>query len=1153
MSNLELTYNSFISRISETGKKDVVIKLVKNALLSLTVFIVLALVLISLEAIFEFSSAARKIMFFGFISAFAATLIMVIVYAVFGFKELNRPAKVNLYANKIGSHFPDIKDNLLNAIQVYDYTKRRDHIFSTDLAAETINLVNEKSKPYKFSNVISFRKNLPFVVTFASSLMLFAALILGFPNTFQAAANRLIDYNFTFVENTLGIAYEVKPGNIEISKGENVDVLAKIMFNDQNYKTEEITLNTKTVTNDGIEISSNSEKLTASAVNEFKASLKNINSGTIYWFEYKGIKSPVYNITVTNRPIIKSTKITVYPPAYTKLPSRTVDGTEISTIAGSRIYVEVEASDDLSKSYIQFSGGTPFAMELNGKNAVGSFVAGSNGTFKMSVSKDFNGKELSNINPQEYQLRVYPDEYPKISIVEPDNGETNVQGVKELLVRSRVSDDFGFTKMRLGYKVVKSKFGPVDKDYRFAEIQIKNTDATGLEVPYIWNLSPLNLGTEDEVEYFVEVYDNDGVSGPKMSRSEIRRLIYPSLEALLNKTEKTKEDVESQLKSAFDDAMDLKKELEDIKEQMENNPEELGLNDPKKQQEMMQKMENIQNNLNSTQQKLDDLMKELQQNSQVSKETLDKYMELQKLFQKIDSKELREALKKLQEAMKNLNKDELREAMKNFKFDEENFKKSLEKTMELLNKIMNEQKFGELTQKLDDMTKKQDELKQETKNSDAQNKDKMNELSKTQEQLKNELSDFQKQLKELSENMKKTGDQKLSKEMQKLLEEMMKKQLEQKMQNSQQNLQNQNKQQSEQQQEQLSQDLNQMNQQMQQMLSDMLEQENQKLMAKMQEYLKKMQEMSKKQGDLKEQSSELDKNSPQQDFQQQQQQQQNLQNQLSTLLDEMMSMAQQMQMNPMMSKNLGDAYNEMQKAAEQLGKKDGKNANQSQGSAKENLDKAIEKMQQMCQNGQSGKGNKPSMNLQQLLQQLQQMIQQQQGLNQQMQGMPQQGNNGQMSQEQMAQMQKLALQQQQLKEGMQQMSEEFKKQQEIDGKKMLGNLDQIQKDMMEVVKDLENNNITPETKKRQDKILSRMLDFQLSTREKDFEQKRESKPGKNFERTSPSEIVISKPNIINGINQDALELQKENYTEDYEILIQKYLEKIKQNKQGSQP
>lgn len=1148
MSNLEITYNSFISRISQTGRKDVLFKLAKYALISLTAFIFLAIILVSLEAIFEFSSNVRKVMFFGFISAFGATALMIAFYTYNSYKELSKPVKMNGYARRIGSHYPEIKDNLLNAIQIYDYTKRNDHTFSQELAAETINQVNERSSRYNFTQVVEHKKNLPFVYSLTFGVLLFASLMIFFPNTFLAAGKRLIDYNYTFVENTLGIAYEISPGNMEVAKGESVDVLAKIMFNNADYKTEEITLHTKTVTNDGIEISSNSDDIAATNINEFKTSIKDITANTIYWFEYKGIKSSTYNITITNRPVIKSTRITVYPPPYTNLPSRTVDGTEISTIAGSRIYVEVEASDDLSKSYIQFSGGTPFGMELKGKTAVGSFTASSNGTFRLNVIKDFNGKELSNTNPQEYNLRVHVDEYPKISIIEPDNGETNIQGIRELLVRSRVTDDFGFTKMRLGYKVVKSKFGPADKDYRYTDISIKNTDATGLEVPYVWNLGSLNLGTEDEVEYFVEVYDNDGFSGPKMSRSETKRLIYPSLEALMNKTEQTKENVEQQMRDALEDAMDLKKELDEIKDQMEKNPEEMGLNDPKKQQEMMQKMENIQNNLSQTQQKLDDLMKELQQNSQISKETLDKYMELQKMFQKIDSQELRDALKKLQEAMKNMNKDELKEAMKNFKFDEENFKKSLEKTMELLNKIMNEQKFGELTQKLDDMTKKQDEIKETTKNTDANNKEKMNENAKSQEQLKQEMQDFQKQLKELSENMKKAGDQKLSKEMQKMLDEMMKRQMEQKMQQSQQNMQDGNKQQAEQNQEQLSQDMKDMNQQMQDMLAQMLEQENQKLMAKMQDYLKRMEEMSKKQGDLKDQSKELDKNSPQQDFNEQQQDQQKLQNQLSNLLEEMMSMAQQMNMSPMMSKNLGDAFNEMQKASEQLGKKEGNNANQSQGNAKESLDKAIDKMQQMCQNGNKpGQGNKPGMSLQQLLQQLQQMIQNQQGLNQQMQGMPQQGQNGQMTQEQMAQMQKLAQQQQQLKEGMQQMNEEFKKQQEVDGKKMLGDLSQIQKDMMEVVKDLENNNVTPETKKRQEKILSRMLDFQLSTREKDFEQKRESKPGRNFERSSPPEIVISKPNVINGINQDALELQKENYTEDYEVLIQKYLEKVKEN------
>src|SRR5205085_6580731 len=156
--------------------------------------------------------------------------------------------------------------------------------------------------------------------------------------------------------------------------------------------------------------------------------------------------------------------------------------------------------------------------------------------------------------------------------------ELNEQGQRDITIRSRITDDFGFTKMRLGYRLTKSKYGMTDKDYKYVEIPLKNTDATGVEVPYVWNLSALNLGTEDEVEYFVEVYDNDGISGPKMSKSEMRKLIYPSLESLLNKTEKSKDEIENSLQSAYEDAKELKQQLDEIKDKMDKNPEELGLN-----------------------------------------------------------------------------------------------------------------------------------------------------------------------------------------------------------------------------------------------------------------------------------------------------------------------------------------------------------------------------------------------------------------------------------------------------------------------------------------------------------------------------------------------------------------------------------------------
>jgi hypothetical protein len=1144
LSTLELTYNSFVNRVWSVFRKDAAYKLICNSLITLSAFILIILILSVSEAVFRFSSSIRTIIFYSVISSFAAITVFNFISFILATQYTDSNRKLTKYAALIGKRMPDVKDDLLNALQVYEYTSNHDSMFSSSLAGGTLFQLEQKTHGRDFKSVIDASGIKQQVVNLFAIAAVFASLLIFFNSTFGSSLNRLINYSYTYIDNTLGIAYDIRPGNADIAKGESIDIKASITFNDPAYQTGEINFYVREVSSDGVELDVNRQNLKSSARNEFSVTLNSIGTNLDYWFEYKGVKSTVYKITVTEKPVIKSVRVSVYPPLYTKLPSRPVEGNEINTITGSKIYIELETTGNIDDAFLEFGNNSKIKLEASDKIYKTSLIATGSGVFKLLLVKMFAGRELKNSNPPQYQLRVYPDEYPHINVLEPEQ-ELSLQNAEEIVIRSRVTDDFGFTRMRLAYKLSKTKYGIADKDFRFAEIPIQNKDATGLEVPYVWNISSLNPVTEDEVEYYVEIYDNDAVNGPKMTRSEIRKIVFPSLEALLNKTEKSKEEIETALQTAEQEAEELKRQLDEIKDQLQRNPDELGLNDPKKQEELQKKIENIRTNLENTRQRLDDLMNDLMNNNQISPETLEKFMEVQQLLQKIDSQELRDALKKLQEALKNLNKDQLREAMKNFKFDEEAFKKALEKTKELLEKILAEQKFGELTQKLDEITKKQDEVKEQTEKTDENDKNKMNEISKTQEQIKKEFEEFQKQLKDLKDKFKELKNEQISKELEKLLNEMQKKNIEQKMNQSSQNLQQGNKNSSQKQQNQLSQDLNELNQKMQDLLAMMMEMENSKLMQKMQEFLDKIQELSQKQGELKEQTEELDKNSEDSEFKQKSEQQQQLQNELSNIIEDMMSLQSQLNIPPQMSKNLGDAYNEMGNAKGNLDNKNKNSATSSQQKAKDALDKVLKQLQQMCQSGNKP-GNKPGSSLQQLLQMLQQMIARQQALNQQLNSMLQQGNQGKLSQQQMAEMQRMAQEQETIRKNLQQLNEEFKKQQELDGKKLLGNLDQIQKDMQEVIKDMQENNITPETKKRQEKILQRMLDFQLSAREKDFEQKRQSRPGKNFDRTSPPEIVISRPNIIDGVNQDALELQKESYNEDYEILIQKYMQKIKQ-------
>lgn len=105
-----------------------------------------------------------------------------------------------------------------------------------------------------------------------------------------------------------------------------------------------------------------------------------------------------------------------------------------------------------------------------------------------------------------------------------------------------------------------------------------------------------------------------------------------------------------------------------------------------------------------------------------------------------------------------------------------------------------------------------------------------------------------------------------------------------------------------------------------------------------------------------------------------------------------------------------------------------------------------------------------------------------------------------------------------------------------------GNMSKILKDMEESEKDLLNKQLTQELMMRQQQILNRMLDFEKSVREQGYEEKRESKTGKDYDKISPSEI---KPEMLKEfIRKEHFNVSKYIYTPQYQELINEYLKSI---------
>ncbi len=841
---------------------------------------------------------------------------------------------------------------------------------------------------------------------------------------------------------------------------------------------------------------------------------------------------------------IKTFTVTIKYPDYTKLPEKTLEENkgDVFCLEGSTLKIKVESVEKLSYAAIMFNG-QEYAMNINDNFCEGTFTADKDGDYFI-VLKNSDGKE--NVNRNKYSVRVLKDEAPKISIVQPADANYNIYGEKDLLISAIISDDYGFSKLSLSYRNGTGNSAAGD-GYKQIQIPIQNPDATSLEISYVWALENIGRRQGGETEYFMEVTDNAG----KSTRSDLRRLIFSSSIDALRKSELATKDIKSDIKTVQEEIKDLQKSINEVKKTQEEN----AVNEQRKK-DLQNKVENIQKNLDAAQNKIDQTMNQLKQNPNLSEKTLEQFMKLQELFQKINTPEFREMLKKLQEAMKK-NNEQMKRDLDNIKFDEEAFKKQLEQVMELMKKIENLQKMGELTQKLDEITKSQEELKKETEQTDKSNESKMNTLADKQNQVQEKFNKFKEDMKNLIDNMKNTKNEMSPKELEDLQKKMNEKRTEDKMQKSSKELFKQQKEQSEQTQKEISDDLNEFNEQMQESLENAMS--NMDMQSKMKDKLKQikknLEELSEKEQDLKDETNKTDKGDKE-DFNDLAKEQGDLQQQLSKEINDLMNATKDgMQISPELGKELGNSYNKMDNAGKDLKNNDKTNAMSNQGKAKQSLDNAAKMLGDMIakMGEQQGKGNKGDGKMGQLMQKLAEIIGQQQGVNGKMNKMGQEGQVGrdgkggkeELSQIQKEQLDRLRIEQMEVQKSLEQLNEEFEKERQRSGEKLLGDLNEVTKEMQETVRQLSEYDVNNKLFERQNKILSRMLDAQLSQREKDFEQKRESKPGENVSRQSPKEVVISGPRTTNALQEDLLRMEKESFNEDYESLIIEYNKRIK--------
>ena len=1119
-------YKEIISKLELLIKKEHFVFFLLGLLTTLIIAVGVFTLLSLFESIVYSKSIVRTILFF----VFALISLSFIVYLVIVplLKYFNIFTKRNYFysANKVGTFFPEIKDDLLNALQLAS-TDKTNNFYSATLLDATFRNIYERTKPIKFDSIVDFAKVKKLSIYFLS-MLIFCVLLFVFIPGLQAASDRLINFNQEFIPPAK-FYFEVLPGNVEVTKGDNVDLLIRVKG--------EVPKKIFLLTREESQTSFKEREIPKDSLGEYRYSIPQLRSSLYYYAFAEDIKSDEYLIKVIEHPVMRSLDVKVISPGYSDIPVyEQKDNGNVSALVGSTVEISLLSNKELKSAYIEFEDSSKTDLITQNNLVKGSFKIRKDNSYRI-ILNDLTDNQ--NLQPVRYYIKAQYDSNPAIELIYPKEN-INLANDNRVPIEVKISDDYGFSKLNLYYKLSSSRYEPQQKDFTIIEI---STDKKIKEqiIDYIWNLTQLNPAVEDVYSFYLEVFDNDNVSGPKSAKTQLINVRVPSLDEILTKADETQETAKDDLQKTLQDAEELKKELEKIDENLKKDKPELTWEEKEKIEQALDKFEKLQEKMKSVSENLKQMQNELQQNKLLSEETLEKYMELQKLMDEMTSDEMKKAMEQMQNLLQKMNRNQTQDAMNNLKLDEERFKKSIERTMNLLKRIQVEQKMDEMIKRTENLEQKQNELNDQTKNSDLSDKKQSDQLSEKQSEVSKQLDRLDEQMKDLAEKMKELKDMPAD-EMKKLMDEFEQQQNDKLSEQTEQELKQNQKQQAQKNQQQLSQNMQQMKSSMQQM-QDMMQQENQmQTFTDMMRILDNLLSLSKQQEDLKNKLQNVDPNSSQ--LEQNLQKQNEIKKNLNKLLEQMSELSQKtFAISPEMGKALGNANQKMNQSMQSMQNRNGSMATLSQGDAMMNLNEAANMMKNSIESmtqGSSGSGGMMS-----LMQQLQQMSGQQMSLNNMTQ-MLQQMQNGQLSQQQQSQLQRLAQQQDLVRKSLEELNKEAK--QSGESKKIPADLENIVNQMREVVSDMNTEKLNDQLIQKQEKILSKLLDAQKSINERDFEKERKSETGKNISRNNPPELNLTTQQGKNKLKDELNRAVQEGYNKDYEELIRKYFEALQKEK-----
>ena len=709
-------------------------ELIKGCIFFFSLGILYLIITVYVESILWLKPINRFVLFWLFIAIellLFSKFILIPIIKLFKLKDgIN-----NLDSSKIiGNHFPEIKDKLLNLLQLKQANK------TSELLIASIEQKSDELNPFRFSESISFQASLKYLKYILLPAAFFSlSFISGLNLDFTQSFNRVVNYQSEF-SPPAPFTLSLMPSSLEVIEGQSHKVLiaskgntlpneVKIVYNNQTYFTKN--------EGDGV----------------FSFTFLNIIKPVDFYFESGEVASPFYSITVIKIPLIKKIKIKLDYPYYTKKQDETIENTgNLSLPEGTKVEWNIDSKQTDSVAFIDGERRMFFKRIKTDKFNYKKKIT-SNLEYKIS-SSNTNLKDFETLS---YKIKVIKDEYPTITI------QTNIDSLYggEALFAGKVSDDYGLKNLQVVFydqsKIDKVNIVPI-------KLSKENTQTFFYQFPG-------STSIKDGVNYeiYFQVSDNDIINGSKSVISKKYTFRKKTNDEVLQEQFKEQKESINTLENIYENNRLEQDKLQKIQNELKNK-KDLSWRDKNK----VKKVVDRQNKYNEMiERQAEKLYKALDKNKFNQSKTENLKQRIKELLKTDKQKRILTELQKLSEK---INKEDLIKKAEKLAKNNKQQQRSLESLLELTKRFYVEEKTIQIANKLEELSKKQQNLfKTQDVNLEKQKKirkefkdisKELDQLVKDNQGLKNPMSlpDLEELEKEVKESLVKSEEKLYQKE-----------------------------------------------------------------------------------------------------------------------------------------------------------------------------------------------------------------------------------------------------------------------------------------------------------------------------------------------------------------------------------------------------